>query len=127
MATEKLAKGFECPIGGGPHPKTHFAFVRFLQHIRSKPLIYYGRLRFMTKEQFSSHIQSLLPIADLIEKLSPAGGNYDRANPEYPWTDRADNVCCPVSYGFPEFRRKERELTMIQNLVGNLFRLEGYQ
>ncbi len=127
MATEKLAKGFQCPIGGGPYPKTHFAFVKFLQQIKQQPRIYYSRLQFKSKNQFSSHTQSLAPIADLIEKLAPAGGDYDKVNPEYPWADGANNVYCPVSYGFPEFRRRERELLMVQNLLTNLFRLEGHK
>lgn len=120
MATEKLAKGFQCPIGDVPYPKTHFAFVKFLHQIKQQPLVYYSRLQFRSKRQFSLHIQSLLPIADSIEKLAPVGGNYDKVNPEYPWTDAANNVYCPISYGFPEFRRRERELLMIQKLLANL-------
>jgi hypothetical protein len=127
MTTEKLAKGFQCPIGGAPYPKTHRAFMKFMQNIKQRPILYFGRLQFKSRNQFSSHIQSLLPIADLIEKLAPVGGDYDKINPEYPWTDSANNIYCPVSYGFPEFRTRARELLMIQNLLINLFRLEGYQ
>lgn len=127
MTTEKLAKGFQCPIGGGPYPKTHRVFMKFMQNIKQRPLLYCGRLQFKSNNQFSSYIQSLLPVADLIEKLAPDGGDYGKMNPEYPWTDSANNICCPVSYGFPEFRRRARELLMIQNLLTNLFRLEGYQ
>ena len=39
MTTEKLAKGFQCPTEGKPYPKTHFAFVKFLQQIKQQPLI----------------------------------------------------------------------------------------
>ena len=127
MATEKLAKGFQCPIGGVPYPPTHFAFVKFLQNIKQRPVLYCNRLQFKSKNQFSSRIQSLLPMADLIEKLVPTGGNYYKMNPEYPWTDTANNIYCPASYSFPEFRIRGRELLMIQSLIINLFRLEGYE
>jgi hypothetical protein len=127
MTAEKLAKGFQCAVGEGPYPKTHFVFVKFLKQIKQQPLIYYSRLQFKSKKQFSSYIENLLPMTDLIEKLSPSSGDYDKMNPEYPWTDGANNVRCPVSYEFPEFRTRRRELLLIQNLLTNLFRLEGYQ
>ena len=127
MTTEKLAKGFQCAIGSGPYGKTHFVFVDFLQGLKKQPRLYYSRMRFKTMSQFASHVQNLLPVADLIQKLAPAGGDYDRINPEYPWTDATGAVYCPALYGFPEFRRRERELSLIQNFLTNLFRLEGYE
>jgi hypothetical protein len=125
MTTEKLAKGFQCPIAGGPYHKTHVVFVDFLQRLKKQPSLYYSRMQFKSMNQFTSHIQSLMPIAGLIENLVP--GNYNKMNPEYPWSDLTNNVYCPVSYGFPEFRRRERQLLIIQNFLTNLFRLEGYQ
>lgn len=126
MTTEKLAKGFQCVIGSGPHPMTHFVFVDFLQGLKRQPRLFSSRMRFKTMKQFSLHVQSLLPVANLIEQLAPAGGNYSRINPEYPWTDATGNVYSPVMYGFPEFRRREREISLIQNFLRNLFQLEGY-
>jgi hypothetical protein len=125
MTTEKLAKGFQCPTSGDPHPRTHFVFVEFLRRLKKNPIYYYKLMGFSSKRAFSSHIETLLPTSDLIERLAPSGGNFDKVNPEYPWVDKQGNVKCPASYAFPEF--KKRELSMIQSLLIDLFHLEGYQ
>jgi len=125
MATEKLAKGFLCSANDPPPKKTHFALVRFLQVSKTRPewrrQLGYGD----NSAAYKSYINSLLPLADKIEKLAPVGGAFDRSNPEYPWLDEAGKVNCPALYKFPDFGKTE--LAKIQTLISNLFRIRGFK
>lgn len=127
MATEKLAKGFlSKPSENRPPRKTHYAFVRFLilskQRTDLKRLLGYGP---RNDKAYVAHVDSLLPLADKIEKLAPVGGQFDRVNAEYPWTDDNDQIRCSADYDFPDF--KLPELAKIMGLACDLFRVAGSQ
>ncbi len=120
MATEKLAKAFLSPPTGQPPPRVHTALVRFLQISKGRPelrrkLGYAGNYH-----AYCSYINSLLGVAERIERLAPVGGE-ERLNPEYPWATNADEVICPACYGFPEFGRQE--ITDFQHFMDALFRI----
>jgi hypothetical protein len=124
MATEKLAKGFLCSAKGNPPGKTHYLFVRFLKVSKSRPELRRNLGFEHNSRAYTSYIDSLIPVADQIEKLAPVGGNFDKINPEYPWIDDRGLVNCPAMYHFPEFRKTE--LIKIQTLLSNLFRVIGF-
>jgi hypothetical protein len=124
MASEKLAKGFLCdPNGANPHRRTHYAFVNFLKVSKGRPdlrnRLGYGH----NYKAYSAYIDSLLPLAERIEKLAPVGGDFDTMNPEYPWIDARGDVICPANYNFPDFGKTE--LAQIQKLLSGLFRTIG--
>ncbi|MEW6112548.1 MAG: hypothetical protein AB1664_10505 [Thermodesulfobacteriota bacterium] len=124
MATEKLAKGFLYSSKGKPPQKTHYVFVRFLKVSKGRPE-WRKKLGFdeHNSKAYATYIDSLIPVADRIEKLAPVGGDFDKVNPEYPWTDDKGDVNCPCRYSFPEFEKTE--LIKIQKLVSDLFRIIG--
>jgi hypothetical protein len=123
MASEKLAKGFLCE-SNRPPKKTHFAFVKFLRVSRHRPE-YRRKLGYGDNRQlYYSVIDSLLPVADRIEQLAPVGGDFDKANPEYPWRDKNGVVNCPCLYAFSDF--KKRELLRLQTLISSLFSIVGF-
>ena len=99
MATEKLGKAFL--IAGGNAPAlvqtSHKAFVRFLQVVAYNSDLQ-KQLR-MTRPQLRTHIRSLLPIADEIEKLAPALA-HGGPNAEYPWATPTGTVQAPATYRF---------------------------
>jgi len=125
MAAEKLAKGFLCSTNDPPPKRTHLAFVPFLHVSKTRPewrrQLGYGD----NYRAYTSYIDSLLPLAEKIERLAPVGGTFDRTNPEYPWKDEEGKVTCPALYGFPDFGRTE--LAKIQVLLSNLFRIRGFE
>ena len=113
MATEKLAKGLLTVSGGGPYPKTHDAFVRFMRVAKSRPDIREA-CKFTQASAFNAYIDSLLPLGESIQGLSPEGD--DHPNPEYPWELR-EIIYTPVDYAFPEFALQSRRmLKMLQFL-----------
>ena len=97
MTAEKLAKAFLCGVNNRRPPTVHDALLRFMRTAKNMrgPRNASG----MTKSQFGSYIDGLLPTADAIEKLVPEG-NAVRSNPEYPW-ETAKTVISPLNYGFP--------------------------
>jgi len=121
MATEKLAKGFLCSPRGLPPKKTHFAFVRFLKVTKKRPKIRKGLGFGSDHLAYSAYIDSLLPVAERIEKLVPIGGALDKINAEYPWVDSTRQVHCPCLHTFPDLQKTE--LVRIQTLVSDLFRI----
>jgi hypothetical protein len=120
MATEKLAKAFLSPRSGRPPPRVHVALCNFLKMSKGRPEI--RRLLGYENDYhaYCSYIDSLLSVAERIEKLAPVGGQ-ERVNPEYPWLDHDGNVVCPASYSFCEFGRQE--ITSFQHLTDSLFRV----
>lgn len=120
MATEKLAKAFLSPPSGGSHPHVHDALCNLLKFCKQRPDI----RRLLGYENnyhaYCSYIDSLLSVAERIEKLAPVG-RQERVNPEYPWLDHDGNVVCPVSYSFPEFGHQE--IISFQKLTDALFRI----
>ena len=114
MATEKLAKAYLSQVNGGARPnRSHQAFVRFLRLVRITP-------RFRTalnwrKEQFRAHVDWLLPTAQLVEDLAPAG-DKDKPNPEYPW-ETAGAVIAPVDYPFAAYGLGQARMAGLIKLV----------
>ena len=97
MTTEKLAKGFKTKPGAGPHAMTHHAFVSFMQVAKN-----IERLQRVckptNKSSFNRYIDSLIPLAQQVEQLSPdLAGNGP--NTEYPWESR-EGVIAPIEYAF---------------------------
>jgi len=106
MATEKLAKGYACSELGGAPPHTHCGFTRFIQ--RGAPsdgrlLAVWGR-ESRSRKVFRSQVRRLVPVARLIESLTPALA-LSGPNPEYPWKDY-NGIHVPVEYPFAELSEK---------------------
>lgn len=113
MVTEKLAKGFLTPPGGGPYAKVHDAFVRFVRSARSMPNIQTA-CGFAKAEQFRNFMDARLVTAQLIEDLSPEGVLHP--NPEYPWL-AGGTIYCPCEYVFANLDvRSPQMIKMIQFL-----------
>ena len=93
MATEKLAKAFGTPPGQRP-PRTHKAFVNFVQTAAANPRVRRAS-HFAQRGQFAAYANSLLPLAQSIEDLSPEGD--DHPNPEYPW-EQNGQVVSPLEH-----------------------------
>ena len=108
MACEKLGKAFLL-IGGTILPEkaqsSHLAFKRFLQVASRNPEL--RTLLKMRASQFKLHIKQLLPIAESIERLTPALAQ-DGPNVEYPWAAPDRTVIVPANYNFSEFRELRR-------------------
>lgn len=127
MTTEKLAKGFLCHFSGGDAPakKTHIVFSQFLKVSKSRKsfkeqLGYSGN-----SMAYNSYVDSLMPLAEKIEKLAPIGRNFDQVNPEYPWKDHEGNIRCPAKYNFPSF--DHNGLGDIYRLISRLFYVVGFK
>ncbi len=65
-------------------------------------------------------IDSLLPMADMVEKLAPALAGQERPNPEYPWKDNNGDITAPVDFDFPLFSPKNQKLNQLQLLFDQL-------
>lgn len=120
MATEKLAKAFLSPPSGERPPRVHKALARFLRISKGRPEIRRKLGYERNYRAYCIYIDSLLDLAERIERLAPVGGQ-ERLNPEYPWAEDTGNVVCPARYGFPEFGRQE--ITDFQHLTDALFRI----
>ena len=97
MTTEKYAKGFKTQPGAGPHAMTHQAFVSFMRLAKSDARLQRA-CEFANKSSFHRYVDSLIPLAQQIEQLSPdLAGNGP--NPEYPW-ETHDGVIAPIEYAF---------------------------
>lgn len=100
MTSEKLAKAFLLSSGTIKVEKvqrTHLAFRRFLQVAARNAAL--QELLGMTSAQLRSHIAKMIPIADTIERLSPAlaeGG----PNVEYPWQSPDHTIQIPTQFDF---------------------------
>ena len=123
MASEKLAKSFLCHGRHKPYKKTHYALVRFLNSTKGHPSI--PRLLGYSKNRlaYCAYIDSILDVAKRIENLAPAGGIYDKFNPEYPWKDIFGKIQVPSDYPFIEFA--VTDFAKIQTLMTSLFRIAG--
>ena len=119
MASEKLAKAFMCQGSQKPEKLTHYVFVRFLQLTKSQRNV--SRLLNKNHSVYCSYINSLLDVAKRVEDLAPAGGNFGKLNPEYPWEDVSGTVQIPADYAFSEF--SQTDLAKLQTLISDLFRI----
>jgi hypothetical protein len=121
MATEKLAKSFLASHASPPSKRTHYALVRFLKLSKADQVIRNGLGYEKNYNAYASYIDSLMKIAEKVERLAPVGADYDTLNPEYPWRDASGEVQCPCSYEFSEF--PVTEIAKISRLVSNLYRV----
>lgn len=124
MVTEKLAKGFQAnPSDRNPPPTTHHALVRLLQQTKGRPDL--RRLLGHTDAAvFRSFIDSLLDLADQIERLAPSAASTTQPNPEYPWRDQTtDEVVAPVDYDFPLFDPRDPRMIKFERLLDALVRI----
>ncbi len=123
MVTEKLAKGLLAPQKNAPPAKTHAGFVRLLHHIRGRPDLR-RQLGYKERSVFRSFINSLLPLAEQIQRLAPSYAGFSQPNPEYPWQPKADGqVVYPASFAFPVFNPKHAHMVKLVRLVENLLRI----
>jgi hypothetical protein len=124
MVTEKLAKAYAVSMArDAPPVVSHAAFVRLLQTTKSRPEIRH-QLGYEDAASFRQFIDSLLPLAERIERLAPNFAGTTNPNPEYPWEDRATGqVIAPVQFEFPEFDAKSPQMVKLERLLGALIRL----
>ncbi|MFP4054125.1 MAG: hypothetical protein ACLFV7_09705 [Phycisphaerae bacterium] len=124
MMTEKLAKAFLVrPGASNPPPLSHRAFVSMLRVIKGRNEIRKA-LGYGNKKSYRAYLDSLLPIADRLERLAPALAGTSQPNPEYPWRDaRTGQVEAPVDYPFPDFDPRRPEMAKLMTLVPQLLRV----
>jgi hypothetical protein len=126
MTTEKLAKTFLCHFSGGDFPakKRDLAFSQFLKLSKQrrgfKEQLGYER----NSKAHASYVDSLIPLAEKIEKLAPVGRGLDQVNPEYPWMHYDEGIKCPAEYDFPDFDKNG--LADIYRLISRLFYSVGF-
>ncbi len=113
MTTEKLAKGFRTPPGGGPHEKTHNAFLRYVVSGAESNLRLKAACGFTDTSQYKEYLRSLRGLAQSIEDLSPEG--EDHPNPEYPW-EANGTILVPLTYPFLELNLRQQSAQMIRML-----------
>jgi hypothetical protein len=126
MTTEKLAKGFLCHFQGrnAPAQKTHFVFTRFLKISKQRSGLRESLGYERNSKAFSHYVDSLLPMAQKIERLAPMGRLSDQINTEYPWLQENGEVTCPASYDFPDFNKKD--LAEVYRFLSRLFYSLGF-
>lgn len=120
MCTEKLAKSYQSDPRTNSRPvRSHHAFVRFMQLVKSRPEFRrrYGR----SNDQFVAMIDSLLPLSRRIEELAPAG-DQDAPNPEYPWED-GDTVRVPVEEAFANIDFTSPQMIKLLRFIDVCFEL----
>ncbi len=117
MTTEKLAKGFLTPPGAGRYPNTHDAFARFLTVAKGRREIK-AASRFTRSEQFIAYMDSLRPLAQAVENLSPEGG--DHPNPEYPW-EANGVIIAPTEYAFSELDFRSPKMQKLLAFIADCF------
>ena len=124
MATEKLAKGFLCPVDGSVRPQpVHRAFTRFMRATKSWPE--FRRACGMNARQFAAYIRSLWGLASRIESLAPVGG-MDRPNPEYPW-QQGGRVVSPLEHEFPGLDFQDHKMRKLLDFIGRCIELCAQQ
>lgn len=124
MVTEKLAKAMlTSPGSAAPAPTSHTMLVRMLQVLKARPEIR-RQLGYADASVFKAYVDSLLDLADRIQRLSPDQAGLTQPNPEYPWESMATHqVTAPADYAFPEFDPRDPKMIKIDRLVGDLLRL----
>lgn len=124
MVTEKLAKAMLTPVGSlDPAPTSHTAFVRMLQSLKGRPEVRH-QLGFTDTALFRSYIDSLLGIADQIQRLSPDRAGLKQPNPEYPWqSPGTTDVITPAEYDFPEFNPRSAKMIKVDRLIDDMLRI----
>jgi hypothetical protein len=121
MMTEKLAKAFLTgPDDQEPPQFSHVMFVRLLRVIRGRPDMR-RVLGYSDSAAFRQFIDSLLPLADQIQRLAPSVAGTTQPNPEYPWKPAADqDVIAPADYAFPLFDPRAPRMIKLETLLDRL-------
>lgn len=124
MVTEKLAKGFQAdPSEADPPPTSHHALVRLMQTLKGRPTVR-RQLRFDDAIIFKQYIDSLLDLADRVERLAPSAAGTSQPNPEYPWRDPVTGaVSAPVDFDFPFFDQCDAKMIKFEKLIDQLVRI----
>ena len=124
MVTEKLAKSYASHPNSTEAPATsHAVFVRLLQAIKGRPDLR-RKLGYENADVFAQFINSLLPLADKIQRLAPNFAGTTNPNPEYPWRDQATNeVIAPVDFEFSDFGPKLAQMIELERLIDAMVRL----
>lgn len=124
MASEKLAKGFLTPASSSDPPQlTHAAFVRCLQVIKGRPDVR-RMLNVSNTQAFIEFVDSLLPLAEQVQRLAPKYSGVRGPNPEYPWqpTPRG-SVTAPAEFEFPQFAPQSPHMDKLIRLLRELLRV----
>ena len=122
MVAEKLSKAFLLSDNSNSPPTTtHRAFVSFLKVLKSRPDL--GACRLFRSQVVSRlFVDSVLPIADQIERLAPSLAAA-QPSPEYPWRLLgADTVNAPREYAFAEFDPKNAQIAKTR-LISQLLKI----
>lgn len=119
MATEKLGQGFATAPGGPQPPKVHRAFVGFLRSVKSSAQLRQACL--CGPGQVDAYINSLLPLARLVEDLAPSNAN-DGPNPEYPWLGQT-GIIAPVDYEFENLQFDARRMVNLLKFLDRCFQI----
>jgi hypothetical protein len=117
MTTEKLAKGLLTPPGGERYPNTHNGFAKFVSVAKCLREIRRA-CGFRQAGQFIAYVDSLRPLAQAVEDLSPEGG--DHPNPEYPWEVNGV-VVCPTEYAFPALDLGSPKMIKLLRFIDDCF------
>lgn len=83
---DAYAKG-ALPVCDDLADRTAF-LVRLMQTLKGRPMVR-RQLRFEDAIVFKQYIDSLLDLADRVERLAPRAAGTSQPNPEYPWGDPA--------------------------------------
>jgi hypothetical protein len=122
MVAEKLAKAVLAPPGSrAPAPPKHAMFVRMLRSIRGRTDI--ARRMGVGMAQFARFLDSILPVAYRIERLSPDQAGFTSPNPEYPWQDPLGVVWAPATYPFQEFDPVDQRMRRTERIISDLLRI----
>lgn len=120
MSTEKLAKAFLTDHTPARPARTHNAFVKFVRVAGSRPEM--QRIcQFSRTIDFKRYVNSLLPLAQAVEDLSPEGS--DHPNPEYPW-EATGIILSPLGYHFSLLHPTTPMMIKLLEFVQNCFKLE---
>lgn len=128
MATEKLAKSFLLSANANTPPRTtHLALVRFLRVLKAQWPHIGESLGYRHRESFGQLIDSLLPVAEEIERLAPNFAGTSKPNPEYPWQIPGNSqVTAPAQFDFETieaFNPKNPQLGKLLKLLESLLNL----
>jgi hypothetical protein len=118
MTTEKLAKGF-LTRSGQRYPNTHDAFAKFVRVAKGLPEFRIA-CGFHQADQFRRYMESLQPLAQAVENLSPDGG--DHPNPEYPW-ESSGTIIAPMEHSFAGFSLQSPAMLKLLTFIETCFKL----
>lgn len=126
MVTEKLAKGFQADVSDPePPPTSHHALVRLLQTLKGRRELR-QQLGFDDAAVFKQYIDSLLDLADRVERLAPSAAGLTQPNPEYPWKNpKSGVVSAPIDFDFAFFDPRDPKMIKFEKLIDQLVRISS--